>query len=824
MKYTPVGINAPTLDNSDECKFIRNENLLYATAGDESSGPTANLVLYEKLVDTGCHHLYDSPDISRNTFKTGTWGMPENGIDKPWEGGDYYLGAFTHIKTNLFRAGKLNKLRFRFFTKDSYNTENPQLLIPNTGSITDKEELWAFLNNKSENPALPTKVVFLKPHIVDGTQNGWDFGAFAKLDLDNLPVSNDDWYNFILEDDFYITSEMLQKLNYSFAIVILPNATNWSSKNNNKNVNDFFNNSKVFSGGYLRGAVGTGDSDNVVAMRSVPRGSLDGITYLYAPTTSTSDGTADGQNRLLELEYCIDTDLVDEYLGENADKHHLDIKEVQELNTLRYSAPLRPDNHWEVVNAAVNRIFISDESLKKFNNVNLDGKSVTSIRIPFKLRSAEKYLVPDMLNNQLLSRSGGLCHTNRDMLISLDGGQTKIRSTNFLAYSYFDEMMIYEWYFESDDIEALKYKGQGIEITGERPLGDSVGYSTLAVELYKKDNNFYAYSQNDIIDSTNGNYRNINATAGIKVMFNYLQRGEWFDYVENTQNELITIVNNTANNELTNILNIVKTYENFKNDRIKFKWAEFCESHSTPLKGVLKEVKVIMSHNQWTNYDSEVRLCIYEESENSFIKKAVSTNSLIPRKSTTETWYFENVELTGKTIRVGLIDNEDGILHELGDNNPTNPSLQTNAITPGEGYDGECYVCNDSGVRQSFGCPMEFTFLHNILQDINVIENNINNIVENNNTVIQNILKDNSEHFENTEIHVTQEDKDRWNSIFNTDNEGGEDDDNPNVAINLQQINLGKWRIYVNDNGSLVIDTESLAAAGKSIVFNDIQL
>lgn len=804
MKYTLVGINAPTLDNSDECTFIKNEDLLYATAGDESSGSAANLVLYEKLIDKGCHHLYDSPDISRKTFKTGTWGMPENGIDKPYLGGDYYLSSFAHIKASLFRTGKLNKIRLKFFTKDSYTTENPQLLIPNTEfDASGGKTLWEHLNDKTANPALPTKIVFLQPNIQNDKQDGWSFGAFARLDLDNLPSANEDWYDFIFESDFYITPNMIKEINYSFAIVVLTNADNWRS--NNKNAEEFFNSSDKFTSGALRVAIGNGDSNNVVVTRSVPRGSIDGISYVYAPTTDTYNGTANGQNRLLELEYCIDTDLVNEYFGENADKHHLDIKEVQELNTLRYSAPLLPDNTWESLNVAVDNIFISDESLRKFNNIDLTNKRITSIRIPFKLKTPEDYLVNAMFQNHLLARYGGLCHTNREAIISLDGGQTSIRSTNFLAYSYFDDAMVYEWFFESDELNALKYKGQGIKISGAPPVGEQ-GNNTLAVEIFRKNNNFYAYSANDIINTTNSNYRNINATPGIKVMFDYMQRGEWFDYIENKENETYSIVKNSANNELSNIFKTIKTYDAHKNDRIRFKWAEFCEAHSTPLKGVLKEVKVIMSHNQWTAYDNEVYLCIYEEeSENVFVKKAVSTNSLIPKKYNTEVWYFENVELTGKTIRVGLIADPDGILHDIGDNQPSNPSLQTNAITGTEGYDGECYICNDNGVRQNFGCPMEFVFHYDILQKINVLENNV---VTNQNNL--------NEHINNNIIHVTQEEKDKWNSIFNN-----AENDN---AISAQQLNLGKWRIYINANGDLVIDTEALAAAGKSIIFNDVEL
>ena len=47
------------------------------------------------------------------------------------------------------------------------------------------------------------------------------------------------------------------------------------------------------------------------------------------------------------------------------------------------------------------------------------------------------------------------------------------------------------------------------------------------------------------------------------------------------------------------------------------------------------------------------------------------------------------------------------------------------------------------------------------------------------------------------------------------------------VVSNIIQegaLNLGKWRIYVNEEGNLIIDTEALAAAGKSITFKDIEI
>ena len=791
-----IYINAPTLDNTDECTFIKNNDFLYATAGDVNKGSSANLVLYDKFIDPGCHNLLDSPDISRNTFKVGSWGLPVNNVDQPWNGGDYYNCGAAQIKAELFRTGKLRQLKFKFFTKESYATEIPNLMIPDVGAHLDieltEEELWERLNDKKINNGIVTKVAFLIPNIINDRQNGWKLGSFAKLNLENLPLSDRDWFIYDLEEDFNITAEMMAKQNYTFAIFFFPNSDNWRSANN-KTIEELFTKSVTFSGQSLRNFVGNGDSDRTVAIRSVPRGSLDGSSYVYAPTTGTDDGTRNGQNRLLELIYCIDTDLVNEYLGDNAEKHHLDIKEVQELNTLRYDAPLSPDLSWDEKKTAVTKVYISHDSLSRNNAINIIGKQITSIRIPFQLGLAEDYLISDMLPNQMINRSGGMCHTNREIRISLNNGETFVKSNNYFAYSYFNEHMIYEWFFDSENVEDLLYKGNGIIVTAGPPANES-GYNNFAVNVFKKDEKYYAYSSEDRIDSdsSNNNYKNINATANIKVVFNYIQRGEWFDYIESKENNTLVKIENISNyiDEHSDIINnfyiTQNTYTQYINDRIKFKWIELCPSHSLRLKGELKHVDEVTSSKQWTAYTDPVYLCIYEKNdEDVFVKKAVSTNSLIPQKSSIHSWNFSNVLFEGKPIRVGYILNPDDILAELGESQP-NPSMQTNAITGETGYDGECYVCNDNGVRQNFCCPMSFTF-----NDIVNIKNDISNLEENITNINQNITNINQ-----TITQISQ----------------------------LGILNLGKWRIYVNDNGDLVIDTEALALAGKSITFKDIAI
>ena len=577
INYRSVGINAPTLDNSDECKILINEGLLYASIDSADNTESTNLVLYKKLTEQGCYSLLDSPDISRNKFNTGAWGLPINGIDQPWAGGDYYIIGATHIKAELFKTGKLNQLRFKFFTKDSYNTDNPQLIIPNiSNEELSKDEIWHYLNDTVTNKGVVTKVAFLIPNIIDNVQNGWKMGSLAKLDIDNLPHSNDDWFIYTLEEDFYITADMMANQNYSFAIVFFPNADNWISADN-KSLSEKFNKSATYSPQNLRNIIGNndanGNNDRTVAMRSIPRGSLDGTSYVYAPTTDTNSGTLNGQNRLLEIEYCINTDLITEYLTDNSEKHHLDIKDVQELNTLRYSTPLIPDKEdslWTVKKTGVKSVYISHNSLSRNGKIDIKDKQITSIRIPFNLGSDEDYLVSSenannagMLKNIMLNRNGGLCHTNRKLYIQLNGDDSpKIESTNYIAYSYFNEQMIYEWFFESENPEDLKYNNKGIIITAGPPKRANgtfeAGEKNFAVNIFKNGENYYAYSSADRINSTNGGYININATPEIKIIFNYIQRGDWFDYIENMIARLEKRIDNNIINSSSNSISIGK--------------------------------------------------------------------------------------------------------------------------------------------------------------------------------------------------------------------------------------------------------------------------
>lgn len=551
---TLIYINAPTLDNTDACTFIKNNDFNYATAGETENGDDANLVLYDKFIELNEHSSLEEPDLSRITFNSGVWAQPSGSNDRPAAGGDYHINGAVRIKSQIFKTGKLKTLKFRFFEKVGYalNNETEKNFEPSIIRI-----------NSADDEKAIGKVVIFAPYVVNNRVEWWTYGASASLvswpTTDRTGLNDEDWFTYEFDEEFVITAEMLKYDNNTFTVAFIPNNATDAYKRDLTN-HIVTNNGVISERRYeditFRNLVGNDPNftnPNTVLTRSIPRGSIDAVSYVIAPTGSdTSNGTKNGQNRLIEFQYGIDTDLIDEYLGENSEKHHLDIKEVQELNSLRYDAPLCSPIGYEVINTAAISAYISDSSITRRGAINMRDKIISSIRIPFQLKEEENYLVDGMRYNNILTRQGGLSHTNRDLLISLDNGTTWVRSKNYLSYSYFNERMIYEWKFESDDPSLLRYKGQGIKIKAERPLTDNSGQTNFAFEIYRKGNSYYAYSSDDRVDTPNGNYKNLVATPNIKIKFNYTDRGDWFDYIENAvtavKSEVDSIKNNNNNN------------------------------------------------------------------------------------------------------------------------------------------------------------------------------------------------------------------------------------------------------------------------------------
>lgn len=817
---TLVYINAPTLDNADECTFIRNNDFLYATTGDTERGDTANLVLYEKLIEKDCYDPLSAPDVPRNTFNPGRWAA--NGTEAS-SAGDYFIGNGVQVTAKAFNIGKLTKLKFRFFEKGSIDDESQRLITAkNLEDCTTPEEIIAALSNKEKNPGFVPKIAIFAPHFNNNYNDGYTYITDAIIDTETLPTEEDDWFAYIPENDFYVTAEMTKSLKCGIAFVFYTNEYDWEGVFEKNAFYTLQGNSNS-----IRNKA-TNISDKRICARSVPRGALDNVSYIIGDTTNTNIGISSGQNRLIEFAYCMEIDLVNEYLKDNSDNHHLDLLDVQDINQLRYSAPHVQTEDYDIKLGAAHECFISHESVTRNNAINCERKKIHSVTVPFKYSSDENdYVVSAMKGNHFSTPYGGLLHTNRQILVTTDVDENGepinwVRSENIIAYSYFEENMLYTFTFSTPII----YKNNGVFIKAAIALdangNEESGKNTIGIKVSKKGDDFYSFSPDDYVKFTNSPNTKIRCTANINILFDYSLRKEWFDYVEKiesdieTNNTYITEINNNIteiNNDITEINNLynehidethlttVKTYESFLEDRITFSWLELCTNHATPLSGILDSVTVYMSDNQWTAYEDAAYLCIYEKNEdNIFVKKAVSTNSLTPRRGVPEKWKFDNVELSGKHLRVGLLSTPEDSFGELGTNPQPNVSLQTNAITNNTGWDGECYICNNKGARVNLSAPMDFHLdrFGTIENDIENIENNINNINQN----INNIEGD-VENIENEILNI----QNNFNSF--TD------------ALS-KQINIGKWRIYINEEGNLIIDTEAMAAAGKSIIFKEI--
>ena len=742
---TLVYINAPTLDNTDECTFVKNNDFLYATAGSEGRGDTADLVLYEKFIQSGCQDPLTAPDVPRNTFIPGRWA--EQGHEAG-SAGDYFIGNAVQVTAKAFNVGKVTQLKFRFYDKNTIKLDTQTLIkAQNLEDCTTKEEIIAALSDNTKNPGFVPKVALFSPIFTDGKWSGFKYICDAIIDTDNLPAEEDDWFVYNVEEDFFITPEMTTALRCGVAFVFLTNQ--YSSWDN------VFNKNTVYT---LQGASPTlrnkaADAlEKHICARSVPRGSLDNVSYIVGDTTSTTEGLDSGQNRLIEFAFCMDVDLVSEYLKENAENHHLNLLDMINLNQIRYSAPYIETNDYETKLAAISECYVSHDSISRNNKIDCDKKKIHSISIPFKYSPNDSdYITSTMRYNQFATPTGGMNHTNRQIEISTEvNAQGEpinwIRSENIVSYSYFEEDMVYTFTFD----RPIIYNNVGIFIRGVQVQGES-GKPAIGIKVAKNDDGYYRYNSSDYVKFTNSSSTKTPCTPNVDILFDYALRKEWFDLVEKTQKDnadtlLQLIQNNTISIELlAELVNnnykyllelieknttVVNTYITFLEDRIKFKWVELCENHSNPAKGKLYKASIHMSSNQWDAYSDPVYLCIYEKNdEGVFVKKAVSTNSLIPRRNTIESWSFQSVELTGKALRVGLLANPNDELAELGQPQ-LNPSLQTNAITQDHGYDGNCYVCNDNGVRQNFSCPIDFYFGGLDIMDFDEILETINNILK----------------------------------------------------------------------------------------------
>jgi len=504
MPESYVYIDAPSLDNSDQSKFIVNEDFGYVSAGDSSIGNVAQFPLYSKFIGADWKNSVESNALPRTNFKSGQWALSGN-INL---GGDYVAGNTAQVHISNFIVGKLEKLRFRFFEKSE---------------ITDENRVENFIHTEISDYSTVPKVYILESEIVNGaTSENYKLVAIANHSSEK---------EYKLDRDFYVTGKKLITNNYRLVFIFAPIDSNIII---DENTNYSFNNLRDYA-----------DNDiKKVGIRSVPRGPLDNKSYICQDNGTTA-GIGNGQNRLLDFDYYIDNDLVEEYLGGASSRHHISALDIENLNYLKYSAPAISPAAYRRKNTSAKKVFISDASLTRNNIFPITGEKITSIQIPFKASyNSEDYEGSNMISTEFNGGPGSLWHTNRVIWIWQGIGTppdlTTVEATNInngwkksnevFAFSYFEVPITYVATFDSNNIT---YEGNGIWISAVRPSGDRQGKGTLAVHYYENESGKYSYNVADKIYSTlTSDSGGFNATANIKVIFNYKLRNDWFDYIE----------------------------------------------------------------------------------------------------------------------------------------------------------------------------------------------------------------------------------------------------------------------------------------------------
>lgn len=510
MSESYVYIDAPSLDNSDQSKFIVNEDFQYVQAGDSSKGNVAQFPLYEKFLYSDWRNSITSNSLPRRTFKPGKWALSGN-INV---GGDYITGNSAQVHISNFIVGKLIKLRFRFYVKTQ---------------ITDANRTENFIHNEINDYSSVPKVYILASVYNDNGTVGDDYKLVAIGNRSNLN-------EYILDRDFYISGKNLTSNNFRLVFVFAP-------KDSGIQVNE--DSLYQYTTDSIRGFAS--DDAETVGLRSVPRGPLDNKSYICY-NSGTTAGIGNGQNRLLDFDYFVDNDLIDEYLGGASEKHHLSALDLEALNIMKYSAPSINSRNYNRKNTSAQKVFISHESLSRNNIFSLIGEKIISIQIPFTSSNnpSDYENGQTMIDNQF--NGNGLWHTNRVIWIWQGDGTPENLSTNdntnitngwvkareVIAFSYFDVPGLYTVTFDSD---GITYNGKGLWISAIRPASDSQGANTLAVHYYERDNEKFSYNSLDKIYST-ASTNGFSATANIKVIFNYKLRNDWFDYIESVVDEV----------------------------------------------------------------------------------------------------------------------------------------------------------------------------------------------------------------------------------------------------------------------------------------------
>jgi hypothetical protein len=504
MPESYVYINAPTLDNADQSKFILNQDFQYVQAGETSNGEIAQFPLYQKFLNSEWNSSLGYSSLPRTNFKPGLWAQHGEEADN---GGDYAIGNTAQIYSRLFQVGNLKQIRVRLYNKD-YITADNRNSENHPPQITDYET------------AVPRIALFQNEFYANGTCNmdSYVLTAFANFESYNIT----DGAVYTLQQDFPITGKALNTLNYCYVIVFLPSANDWSNEN--------LSIGRVFTFNQLR-SLGVGNNNKKVGVRSVPRGSLDNRSYICGSSNTTSTFSS-GQSRLLDFDFLIDVDLINEYISVNSKNHHLDIADVVELNRLRYSAPAINVSNNTRKSTVAKKIFLSHFSLTRGRNITaITGKNISYIQIPFQYTTnSADYETSSLKGNEIKN----LINNQRQIEIAnghADGTEPSAEEyttcDNIIAYSSFGENMVYEATFNNG--KGFKYTGYGLWIKGKG--ANSGAANNIGVHYYinNDDNSKYSYSADDKMESV-GNFEIV--TPQIDIIFDYKTRKDWFDYIE----------------------------------------------------------------------------------------------------------------------------------------------------------------------------------------------------------------------------------------------------------------------------------------------------
>lgn len=514
-----VYIDAPTLDNSDRCSFLVNDNLNFVSAGDETN--SAQFPLYEKFLASGeVNHMIDLSDLMRTNFIPG---LVASNSESTSIGGDYAIGNTCKIFARNLKVGRLRGFKFRLYEKSEITAGN-------------RVDTFTHSIVSSYLSAAPRIAIYAPTFNNDGTViPSWKRVAYAAY------VSRDAAGNgiYMIEGPGYIE---------------IPGK--WLTTNNCSLVISFLNSTDaegVESGNFNNGNFRI-PNGHTVGLRALPRPSSDNSSYICYKA-GTNDRRESGESRLLDFDYIIDTDLVEEFIGSNSENHHLNIADVKDLNSLRYSAPaILADlsynkkigtTHWN----SLTYIKISNKTITRNGRFDLLNVPINSIQIPFTYSENDNFYIDRNYGNKGdITDGNGIANTNRKLLIAFEtdeeGNPQWIESDNSLCFSYFPGTLTYTFTFKTTDIDSLKYKGKGIWIAARPPAGEN-GVSNLAFNIWHKTENgsdkFWAYAESsatqitdeddcDYIDFNTGLRKN--ATPNVKIMFSYFNRSEWFDYIE----------------------------------------------------------------------------------------------------------------------------------------------------------------------------------------------------------------------------------------------------------------------------------------------------